>query len=235
MEPPFAAEIGAAVDLSRRLGQLLRSLAASDTLPIVLSGNCNSCIGTLSALGQKDLGILWFDAHGDFNTPETTLSGYLDGMALAMASGHCWRALLATVPGFSPVPESRIVLLGLRDANDKEAELLRRSAVTILPAETWKSCPSLSFLEAALKGLRRNRAGKLYLHFDMDVLDCGAAKANAFSTPGGLSLSTALDSIRIIKDRFPLAACCLSAYDPAYDREDAVLNAALGILEEIAR
>src|SRR5207253_2124442 len=62
-----------------------------------------------------DVGVAWLDAHGDFHTPETTTSGFVDGMALAVAAGQCWRALAAAVPGFEPVLAGRVVHVGGRD------------------------------------------------------------------------------------------------------------------------
>jgi arginase family enzyme len=60
----------------------------------VLSGNCNTAVGTISGLGTSDLGVVWFDAHADFNAPETTTTGFTDGIGLAVAVGHCWKAMV---------------------------------------------------------------------------------------------------------------------------------------------
>jgi arginase len=98
----FTTEIGTTFELNRLLAEQIGSTIRNKVFPIVLAGNCNSCLGTLAGIGQNGLGIVWFDAHGDFNTPETTVSGFLDGMGLAMATGRCWRSLLRTIPGFSP-------------------------------------------------------------------------------------------------------------------------------------
>ena len=65
--------------------------------------------------------VLWFDAHGDFNTPETTTSGFLDGMALAAVTGRCWTGLTRAIPGFTPVPESNVTAIGVRDLDEGEA------------------------------------------------------------------------------------------------------------------
>jgi arginase len=65
----------------------------------VLSGNRNSALGALAGLREQNCGMIWFDAHGDFNTPEITESGFFDGMGMAIAAGHCWKKLAATIPG----------------------------------------------------------------------------------------------------------------------------------------
>src|SRR5208282_4346020 len=88
--------------------QLAQAVAAHDRPAVILAGNCNSCLGTLrglEAVAQSDPGIVWLDAHGDFNTPETTISGALEGMSLAIATGHCHPELMPR-----PVPEENVVL-----------------------------------------------------------------------------------------------------------------------------
>jgi arginase family enzyme len=121
---PLPTENGTTFDILRHIARHVQSAVQQSRHPIILAGNCNSCVGTLAGLDTERLGIVWLDAHGDFNTPETTTTGFLDGMGLAMASGRCWRALLATIPGFSPVADNCIIHVGSRDLDDAE-KLLR--------------------------------------------------------------------------------------------------------------
>ncbi|HEX6040499.1 arginase family protein [Longimicrobium sp.] len=93
-------EIRATFDLAARLSERVSAARAAGALPIVLAGNCASALGTLAGLADDEPGIVWLDAHGDFNTPETTRSGMLDGMALAIATGRCWTEMAGTIPGF---------------------------------------------------------------------------------------------------------------------------------------
>jgi arginase len=88
----------------------------------VLSGNCNSALGTLAGLNERNCGMIWFDAHGDFNTPKTTESTFLDGMGMAIAAGHCWKKLATTIPWFSPLLDSNIIHVGGRDFDRGERE-----------------------------------------------------------------------------------------------------------------
>ena len=118
------AEIRTAFELARRLAEGVRFARAAGRFPLVLSGNCNSAIGTLSGLVPASRAIFWFDAHGDCNTPETTASGFLDGTGLAVALGLCWRQLAASVPGFQPVAPEATFLLGARDLDPGEIALL---------------------------------------------------------------------------------------------------------------
>ncbi len=96
-------EVQSAFALASMLSEYLSTELEDDVFPIILSGNCCSSIGTVAGLrrrgpGSDDLGLLWFDAHGDYNTPETSGSGYFDGMALAVITGACWRPSAQKVP-----------------------------------------------------------------------------------------------------------------------------------------
>src|SRR3954453_24146540 len=120
-----AAEIRTAFELARRLATAVRSARTAGHFPLVLSGNCDTAVGTLSGLTPARRATFWFGAHADCHTPETTTSGLLDGMGLAMTMGLCWHHLLgATVPGLQPVAAEAAFLLGARDLHPPEAALL---------------------------------------------------------------------------------------------------------------
>src|SRR5262249_50325204 len=127
------AEIRTAFDLMRALAVAVRDARQRGFFPLVLAGNCNTCLGTVAGLGDgRGTAVLWFDAHGDFNTPETTTSAFLDGMALATLNGRCWSQLARTVPDFTPVSERTTCLVGARDLDPLEAEAISNSALHVL-------------------------------------------------------------------------------------------------------
>ncbi|MBN2117012.1 MAG: arginase family protein [Anaerolineales bacterium] len=229
---PLTTEIGTAFELNRLLARQVRSAIASRMFPIVLAGNCNSCLGTLAGIGQDPLGIVWFDAHGDFNTPETTLSGFFDGMGLAMAAGRCWRPLLGTIPGFSPVPEANVLHLGARDLDPEEERLLRQSEIKlVMPGGVESSFRQV--VDTALNQLR-DKVAKIYLHVDIDVLDTGEALPNQLAVPGGLSVELVEELIGMIRERFEIYAGAITSFDPDYDKDDKVLDAGIRIAKAFA-
>src|SRR3954465_10348509 len=121
-ENAWHAEIESSFELMRMLATEVASAKSQGRLPIVLAGNCNTSVGTVSGL-DTDVAVTWFDAHADFNTPETTTSGFLDGTAVSILTGRCWKRLAASV-GLNPVPDSHICLIGTRDVDEAEGELL---------------------------------------------------------------------------------------------------------------
>ncbi|MCU0511200.1 MAG: arginase family protein, partial [Anaerolineae bacterium] len=114
-----------------------RALAAAvvahpGRIPLIFAGDCTACIGALAGLAAQQPAVVWYDAHGDFNTPATTLSGFLGGMPLAALVGRGNEHLLAGV-GLSPLPEPDIILTDARDLDAPEADALHHSQVTHLP------------------------------------------------------------------------------------------------------
>jgi len=229
---PFTHEIGATIEVDARLAEVVRLATDNGRFPLILSGDCNSSLGTLGGIGSPEVGIVWFDAHGDFNTPETTRSGFFDGMALAMATSKCWQQLCRRIPNFHAVPEASVLLVGVRDLDDEEQKLLDRSGIAILHAHEVKQRGIEALLEPALNALRL-RTKEVYLHVDMDVLDPRDAPANAFQPPGGFSVTELEQAIRRVADYFIIRAAALSAYDPAGDEEQKSLRTGLGLIKTV--
>ena len=135
----FSNEIDAGFELIRRMSDRVRAAIHDGAFPVVLSGSCFAAVGVVAGLDEVAPGVVWFDAHGDFNCPETTISGYFDGMGLAILTGGAWQGLLATVPGAKPVPESAVILTGARSLDPPEKPRLEASAVTWLPPQSIES------------------------------------------------------------------------------------------------
>src|SRR5262249_15892482 len=145
--------------------------------PLLLSGNCGSAIGALAAAGAGT-GIAWFDGHGDFNTPETTVSGFLDGMALAIATGRCFRPLAASSNGVVPISDEDAFLVGARDLDPGGRSALEASHVAWVTVAAIRESGASEALRPALD---RMRAARVHVHVDLDVHDPALAPANEFA------------------------------------------------------
>ncbi len=230
----FRSEIKTAFELNRLLAERVRACITKERFPLVLSGNCNSSLGTVAGINAVDVGIIWFDGHGDFNTPETSTSGFLDGMGLATAIGLCWKKLAASIPGFTSVAGKNAIHVGVRDYSEDERQLFAESGVTVIEADTINRLGVTNAFESPLKKLR-TYAEKVYIHFDLDVLDPERYPANEFSPPGGLSVEQVVESIEMIGSRFEIAACGIASFDPKCDKADTTLHAGQQIMEAVLR
>jgi arginase len=207
--------------------QVGRAVNAGE-FPLVLSGGCNACLGVLAGLCVP-VGIVWFDAHGDFNTPETTPSGFFDGMPLAVATGLCYPELWRRLASTPPVPPSHALLVGARDLDPGERDNIARSGLLFTSAAEIKGAGVEAALNPKLDVLR-SRVEGIYLHLDIDVLDPEFAPGVDYRSPGGLSLSELEEAIGLIASRFRLRAASLTAYNPDHEQDDRTLESGLHLL-----
>jgi len=223
------AAIGA---VNRALASQVRAAVGSGEFPLVLGGNCNTCLGTLGGLSPARVGIVWFDAHGDFNTPATSRRGFIDGMPLAIATGHCHRALRKRIGCRDPIPEGWVVHVGSRALDREEGERLRRSQVLLVPANELRRQGFRRALLPRLMALR-SRVREVYLHLDIDVLDPHQAPGVDFPAPNGLGVSEVQRAIQMIGRHFRIAAAALTAFNPRRDDDDKTLQAGLLLMQRI--
>ena len=226
-ERPF--ELGTSFRILRSVLDKVKHSVSADRLPILLAGGCLNSLGCLSAIGPDSTALIWFDAHADFNTPETTPSGFIDGMALAAIAGRCWRTLTATVPGFLPLPEKNVVLIGARDLDFQERIALLKSEITWLTAESIRRDGVEEALGQALPRLPE----RVYFHIDLDVLDRAEACVNEYSSSGGLTVSELLDIIRFIGHNRGIVGASITAYDPSVDHDSQAVGAAVAAIKEL--
>jgi arginase len=225
----FHAEVRTAFELHRLIAAQVGKAVEQGRFPLLFSGNCNSTIGSITALHPQDIGVVWLDAHGEFNTPETSGSGFFDGMGLAIATGRCWQTAAALTPGFVPLREENIVLIGGRDFDTLEEQMLDESAINVVRAGDVHAA-GMNAVSAALDRLNVQR---VYLHVDFDSLDPSIAPANPFPAPDGLSIEQAEAIIAQVGERFQIAGASFASYDPSYDVEDRMLNAGFRLMRAI--
>ena len=178
-------------------GQVEDALAAG-RLPILFASDCSICLTTLPAAlaARPDAKVLWLDAHGDFNAPDTTPSGFLGGMCLAGACG-IWDAGVG-----ARIDPSRVVICGARDIDPGERRLLEESAVTLI-------APS----EAAVTQVRMALAGApVYVHLDVDVLDPDEMPAQ-FPAEGGFSADALRALLEAVVDDSELVGAEVTALE----------------------
>jgi len=211
----YSNEIAGSFAVVRAIAEKVRGV----DFPVVLAGNCSSSLGTVTGIGGG-VGVIWFDAHGDFHTAETTPTGFFDGMPLAMLTGRGWDTLRR---GLASIPAEHVVHVGGRDFDEGEREALEQSGARIV-----RRAP----IDEALDDLRRE-VDSVYVHVDLDALDPSVGHANELTVEDGLSLEDVTDAIDAIHERFVVRAAALTAYEPEYDLEGTIPAAALAIFEHL--
>jgi arginase len=205
-----------------------RALTILETggVPIVLGGDHSIAAGSVSASAAwarqqgQPLGLIWVDAHGDMNTPQTTLSGNVHGMPLAALLGGTPDAL-ATIGGFAPkVRPPNTVLLGIRNLDEREKAAVRSAGVHVF---TMKDVDRQGIAAVTEQAMALATAGTVGVHvsFDLDVCDPAIAPGVGTPVKGGLDYREAHMVMEMIADADKLVALDLVEVNPVLDAQNA--------------
>ncbi len=217
------------------LGELVSKTVKEGYFPIGFLANCSSIMGMLAGLQHSGptrrplrIGLVFIDAHGDFNTPETTLSGMLGGMPVAIAAGQCLTRLRLQ-SGLDPaLPEKYIVLGGVRDTDPLEQERIDNSMIELI---------SVDEIRELSKNLRvqMERLSKLtdliYIHIDMDVLDPEEVSGHPLTVPNGPSSKELGAALRLMFQYPKTAALGIASYPYKDDADKKSMNAVFNLIE----
>ena len=194
--------------------------ASERELAILVGGECSLVMGSLSGMKSRRrgrAGILWMDAHGDFNTPETTPSGFIGGMCLALACGRGRPLSQETEEGRGPLlGEDAVVHLGSRALDRLEELAMKESEITLVSAKELRKGGAADCGRRAAK-LLSDRCDWCVLHIDLDVIDPREMPAVNFLEPNGISTEDVLLAARGLKETGKLKAVEFTSYDPLRD------------------
>lgn len=202
-----------------RMAVLYRYLAdtvAAATKPVAYAGDCVSTIGVLAGLERQSVypTLVFFDAHGDFNTWETTPSDFIGGMPLAMLTGRGEQTIVAGA-GLTPLPDTRVILVDGRDLDPGEDVAVAESGIAHTPVgDLERIIPS---------------AGPLYVHVDGDVVDPSEMPAMNFPAADGPSVSEVRAAMVKLADTGRVVAFSVSSWNPQLPGADIAAAAMLEI------
>jgi arginase len=223
---PVAASLGpseresgqTAVNIGRLGASTAGLVAASRTAGagvLVLAGEDTASVGVMAGLQQAHgaaarIGLIWIDAHGDFNTPTTSFSGILAGMPVAVIAGLAGPRWREAAGQLAPVPTERILIAGVRDLDNQEESLLTATAVTVLSGDQARAeTPVKDAIE-----LLRSRCDLLLMHIDLDVLDPELVPSSSTPSPLGLDVRTVATMATAAFATGQVAATVISSLNP---------------------
>jgi arginase len=189
--------------------------------PVSIAGDCLSAIAVLAGLQQAGINplLIWFDAHGDFNTWETTPSGFLGGMPLAMIVGKGEQTLPRAV-GLKPLPEKSVILTDARDLDPGERNLVEKSALT-----------HLSSVEALLDFQFPD--APIYVHFDTDIVRPEESPAQNYLAEGGPAVDTLRAVFNHLARTQKVIAVSLSSWNPDLDNDQKSEIVSMSLLQSL--
>lgn len=215
--------------------EVVREGLQDDMITVGLEANCNDLLGMLSGLkydsdgNARKVGLVFYDSHGDFNVPETTLSGMLGGMPVAVAAGHALHNLRNTTGLREPLPMSDIMWGGVRDLDPLEADRFREYEVRQVSVQDIRDIS-----ENFRKQFDAMAAGVdvVYVHVDMDVLEPNEVPGHGLAVPDGPSSKALAAAIGVMFEN-PKTVALGIASTPSFnaDPDGVSRQAALNLIE----
>ncbi len=220
---------------SKHLADAVSAQIKKGLLPLGLLQNCNGLMGMLAGIQQSGpdwkpikVGLVWIDAHGDFNTPETTYSGMLGGMPVAISCGLCLERLRRTC-GLDPaLPTKYVTMVAVRDTDPYEQESIDRFDITQITVDDLKkNSPAVDMEMERLSTL----CDWIYVHVDMDVLDPSDIPGAGLPVANGPTAKELADAIEIMFEYPNACAFGVASYPAARDTEKKGLKSVYTLIE----
>jgi len=203
-----------------------RTKASKQERLLIIGGECSETVGVMAGLAEAyggRPGMLWLDAHGDFNIPDTSPSGYIGGMCLALACGMAPGLDLGIGQAPPPLAGERLVHVGSRALDPPEVAAFNSSPAKLFTAQQVRKIGAADVAEEAARHLD-NRSDWIACHLDVDVVDPRLIPAVNYPTPDGLTIEETSVVIRKLLGTGKVRALELAAYNPSNDKGAASAN-----------
>jgi arginase len=224
---------------SKHLTDIVADQMKRGAFPIGLLANCNGLMGMLAGLqhsgpGWKPLkvGLVWIDAHGDINTPETSLSGMLGGMPVAVSTGLCLHRLRREC-GLDPaLPTKYVTMVGVRDTDPLEQEIIDRSNIEHITVDQVRHLSTAIDLEMERLALLTDL---IYIHIDMDILDPVEVPGHGLTVADGPTSIELGNALEMMFEHPSAAAFGIASYPWSRDPDGVSLKAVYNLIEGVIR
>lgn len=229
--PPQAGEklryLEPLVAMNRALAECVAAAIAEQQFPLILGGDHSLAIGSVAGASRgRRIGLIWIDAHADFNTPETTPSGNIHGMSVAALSGR-GNSSLTTLFAQAPVLRDRdIALVGIRDLDQTERTALKDSGIHVFTMHDIDKRGMAAVMDEAVMRVSTGNAG-FHLSFDMDAMDPSAAPGVGTPVLGGISYREAHLAMELLSDSKHMLSMDVVEVNPILDRHNATAELAV--------
>lgn len=219
----------------KELHELVKSAYEKGSMPLVLGGDHSVAIGSMSATcsyfakQRVQPGVIWFDAHADLNTEETSLSGNIHGMPLAVALGRGNASLCELFDGNFISPR-RTVIIGVRSVDPKEAEIIRELGVRIFTMKDLDEMGAANCFRRALR-IASPKGEPVHLSFDVDGVDEGFVPGTGTPVSGGATIREAHLLLEMVAESGVLAALDMVEVNPLLDHRNMTAKLALELIQ----
>lgn len=226
--------LNAIVAASKKIAAKVAGIAASNRFPLILGGDHSMSIGTLAGISKKfaNLGVIWYDAHADMNTPETTPSGNIHGMPLAASMGIGHSSLTGVGGYIGKVKPENVVLIGARDIDPGERDFIRDKNIKVYTAEDVYRLGIEQVIAETIEYLGA-RCDGVHLSFDMDGIDPFDAPGVGTPVSEGITSSESLLAMRLLAESGIITSAEFVELNPLLDKEDRTALTAVAMMSTL--
>ncbi|MBO0600812.1 arginase [Sporosarcina sp. E16_3] len=220
--------IQATTELARKVAEVVEA----GRFPLVLGGDHSIAIGTLAGLSDKykNLGVIWYDAHADFNTAETSPSGNIHGMPLAVSVGLGHESLVNIHSEGRKVKPENVVIIGARSVDPEERQLIKEQGVKVFTMHEIDRYGMTSVMEDALAYLRSRDVDGVHLSLDLDGLDPLYTPGVGTPVPGGISYRESHLAMEMLEDSGMITSAEFVEVNPILDEKNKTADVAVGLM-----
>lgn len=231
IDPPLLKNLTTHKMVHSILADEVYRFSADGSYPLILGGDHSIAIGTISGLRKhyRNLGIIWIDAHSDLNTPDTTPSGNIHGMSLAVNLGMGDTGLTAIGGNKSVIRPKNVVIVGARSLDPGERELIRNEGITCFTMHDIDKLGMAQVMEKAIRIASLDTDG-VHLSFDIDSIDPQIAPATGTPVPGGLSYREAHLAMEMLYESNILTSTEIVENNPLFDKDHMSSQLLVGLI-----
>lgn len=216
------------------LAQVVDEVMKKGNFPLILGGDHSIAIGTLAglAMNQENLGVIWYDAHGDLNTEETSPSGNIHGMPLAVSIGLGHERLVNIgKPGPKIKPEN-IVIIGARSLDDGERKLIKEKGIKVYTMHEVDRIGMSQVMTETIQYLKE-RTDNVHLSLDLDGLDPQHAPGVGTPVIGGLSYRESHLAMEMLAEAEIITSAEFVEVNPILDEKNKTASIAVGLMASL--
>ncbi|TWT04500.1 arginase [Planococcus sp. CPCC 101016] len=223
----------AITEATEALGDKVFEVAEAGNFPLVLGGDHSIAIGTLSGISERheNLGVIWYDAHADMNTSDTSPSGNIHGMPLAASFGH-GHEKLTNIRGYSPkVKPENIVIIGARSVDPGERELIKERGIRVYSMHEIDKIGMNAVIEDSIRYLKEERkTDAVHLSLDLDGIDPMYTPGVGTPVPGGISYRESHLAMEMLFDAGIITSAEFVEVNPILDEKNRTADVAVALI-----
>ena len=214
------------------LAEKVKHIQKEGSFPLIFGGDHSIAIGSLAGISPfyKNIGVLWFDAHGDLNTPETSPSGNIHGMPLAVSLG-VGEERLVQIGGFAPkVKWENVVMIGIRALDPGEKQVIKEKGIKVYTMHDIDRLGMARIMDETIAYFRKMKVDGVHLSFDLDALDPIYAPGVGTPEPGGLTFRESHLALEILADADLITSAEFVEVNPILDERNKTAELAVDLI-----